>query len=232
MIKFFEFKQESEAKAELKIYGPITSWKWSEDEVSAYDFEKELSELTANELTVKINSYGGEVADGLAIYNALRNFKGKVTTRVDGFACSIASVIFMAGDTRIMNESSLLMIHNAWTWAAGDSNAMKKMAEDLEKITEPSIVAYLSRINISREELKTMLDNETWLTPEECLEMGFCTQIQKESAKQSLEELRFYNLVKKTKELEKQLEENQSINQEPVTTRSFLNAYLSTGGNK
>ena len=90
------------------------------------------------EINVFINSYGGEVAEGLAIYNALRRHKAKVKTYCDGFACSAASVVFMAGDERIMSNASLLMIHNAWMQTAGDPNQLRKDADDLEKITPSS----------------------------------------------------------------------------------------------
>ena len=131
------------------------------------------------QINVYINSYGGEVAEGLAIYNALRRHKAKVTTYCDGFACSIASVIFMAGDERIMNEASLLMIHNAWTWAWGNAAELRKQADDLEKITQASVEAYKAHSSLSEEEIKNLMDNETWILPEEALSYGFATKIDK-----------------------------------------------------
>ena len=108
--------------ATINIYGDITSIPWTEDEVSAGNLSRQLEELKdCSEINVYINSYGGEVAEGLAIYNALKRHNAKIKTYCDGFAASIASVIFMAGDERVMNDSSLLMIHNAWTFAMGDS---------------------------------------------------------------------------------------------------------------
>ena len=103
------------------------------------------------------------MAEGLAIYNALKRHKAKVTTYVDGFACSIASVIFAAGDERIMSDTSLLMIHNAWTWASGNANELRKQAEDLEKITQASINAYMQIVNIEEDELKEMMDKKLGL---------------------------------------------------------------------
>ena len=94
----------------------------------------------------------------------LKDFKGKLVTIVDGFACSAASVIFMAGQERIVPENGLLMIHNAWSAVQGDSNAMKKMAEDLEKITQPSVDIYTSITGLSEKEVKEMMDKETWIT--------------------------------------------------------------------
>ena len=126
-----------------------------------------------------INSYGGEVAEGLAIYNTLKNSGMKVTTICDGFACSAASVIFMAGDERIINEASLLMIHNAWTYANGNATELRKAAEDLDKITQASVNAYVSRAVISEDEIKNLMDNETWITAQEAVEYGFATKTEK-----------------------------------------------------
>ena len=178
MNRYFSMYQK-ENTANIHIYGDITSWEWYEDDVSSYTLVKTLESLgeDVENINVYINSYGGEVAEGLAIYNALKRHKAKVTTYVDGFACSIASVIFCAGDERIMSNTSLLMIHNAWTLGYGNSNDFKKQAEDLEKITQSSINAYMNIINITEEELKEKMDNETWLNGNECLTMGFATKV-------------------------------------------------------
>jgi ATP-dependent Clp protease protease subunit len=166
-------------EADIYIFGDITSWEWFENDVSSYTLSKELQELgdDIDVINVHINSYGGEVAEGLAIYNMLRNHKAKVRTYCDGFACSIASVIFMAGDERIMNAASLLMVHNAWMRVAGNAEELRKNADDLDKITQASIEAYKSRVNITEDEIKELLDNETWILPSEALEIGFATAI-------------------------------------------------------
>lgn len=169
-------------ESDIYIFGDITSWEWQESDKSSYTLSKELQELKdVDTINVHINSYGGEVAEGLAIYNMLRNHKAKVRTYCDGFACSIASVIFMAGDERIMSNASLLFIHNAWTCACGNANDFRKQADDLDKITQASIEAYKSRVNITEDKLKELLDEETWLLPSEALEMGFATSIVGES---------------------------------------------------
>lgn len=201
---FYQLKQ-SDSNAELLIYGDITSWKWYEDDVCAYDLAKELKELNGIDLTVRINSYGGEVAQGLAIYNLLKSYDGNVTTLCDGFACSAASVVFMAGQKRRMPKSSLLMIHNAWSYASGDANALRKQADDLEKITKPSIEIYKSVSNLDEETIKTMMDDETWITAEEAFEYGFATSIVEDEANQSLSNEMLSKLVHRNKELEKQL---------------------------
>lgn len=185
----------AENEATINIYGDITSWPWDEfGEVSASDLSKQLEELQdVARINVRISSYGGEVKEGLAIYNALRAHKAKIVTYCDSFACSIASVIFMAGDERIMNAASLLMIHNAWTLAQGNSKELRKVADDLEAITSASVEAYKERATISEKEIRKMMDNETWISPEKAVEYGFATSVNKEktenasqSAKQML----------------------------------------------
>lgn len=206
--RYYSLYQDIENKtADIYIYGDITSWPWLESDVSSYTLSKELQELdeSIEEINVYINSYGGEVAEGLAIYNALKRHKAKIKTYVDGFACSIASVIFAAGDERIMTDTSLLMIHNAWTWAAGDANELKKQAEDLEKITQASINAYMSIVNITEDELKDSMKRETWLNGQEALEMGFATQLveaeEKTVATQSIRKALMQRIMKNSQKV-------------------------------
>ena len=166
--------------ADLYIFGDITTYPWDEKDKDAYGIVKELQALETDKVNVHINSYGGNVSEGLAIYNVLKNSKAKVTTYCDGFACSAASVIFMAGEERIMNSASLLMIHNAWSWASGNAEEFRKQADDLDKITQASVNAYMSRVWITEEELKEKMNAETWLTAQEALADGFATKILEE----------------------------------------------------
>ena len=184
--KYFQLTQNNN-EVDIQIYGDITSWDWYESDVSSYTLSKQIEGLECDQINVYINSYGGEVAEGLAIYNQLKRHKAKVKTVCDGFACSAASVVFMAGDERVMSTASLLMIHNAWTWASGNANDLRKQADDLDKITQASINAYLQEVNVTEEELKQMLDDETWITPQEALDMEFITTIvnEKDSDKAS-----------------------------------------------
>lgn len=171
-------KNDAKKEATLTIFGDITSWECFENDVSSYTLSKQLEEMTdVNTIHVRINSYGGEVAEGLAIYNALKNHKATVKTYCYGFACSIASVIFMAGDERLMSTASLLMIHNAWTWASGNAAELRKQADDLDKITRASINAYMQKVSITEEELKALLDAESWLEYNEAIEKGFATGV-------------------------------------------------------
>ena len=177
--KYFSLERTKQA-ATINIYGDITSWDWYDGEISAATLSKQLEALgDVQQIDVYINSYGGEVAEGLAIYNALRRHKAKVTTYCDGFACSIASVVFMAGDERVMNEASLLMIHNAWTWASGNADELRKQAEDLDKITQASVEAYKAHSSLTEDEIKELMNAETWILPEEAASYGFATTIDK-----------------------------------------------------
>lgn len=201
MKKFYQLTQKNDV-AELYIYGDITSSKWFDEDVTAKSVVDEINTITASTINVYISSYGGEVQAGLAIYNALKRHKAKVRTYCDGFACSIASVIFMAGDERIMNDSSLLMIHNAWSFAEGNAKELKKIAEDLEKITQASVSAYMAHSNLTEEEIVKMMDNETWILPEEAVEYGFATGVEKTKQKNASQNARhgLMNLVKKARQ--------------------------------
>lgn len=218
--RFYQLTNVSEDSATLYIYGDITSIKWFENDVCVYDLAKEIGDLNGKTLTVRINSYGGEVAEGLAIYNLLKSYEGEVTTVCDGFACSAASVVFMAGAKRIMPRSSLLMIHNAWTWASGDADDLHKAADDLEKITQPSVEIYTSVSNLDADEIKAMMDAETWIDADEALDYGFATEISEEAAMQSLEDGILAKTVFKNKQLEKRIKELEKA--EPVKTGWFF----------
>lgn len=218
--RFYQLTNVNEDSAELYIYGDITSYKWYEEDVCSYDLAKELTALEGKNLTVRINSNGGAVAQGLAIYNLLKSYSGEVTTLCDGFACSAASVVFMAGTKRIMPRSSLLMIHNAWTWASGDADDLRKAAEDLEKITQPSIEIYKSVSSLDEEEIKKMMDEETWITADEALSYGFATAISEEVAMHSVKDGILAKTVFKNKQLEKRIKELEKA--EPVKTGWFF----------
>lgn len=215
---FLNFKKKSETETELYIYGNIEKRDWIDDwlgtgkeKTDAFTLKDALMQVDTPNLTVRINSYGGDVSEGLAIYSLLSEFKGHLKTIVDGFACSAASVIFMAGQERVVPENGLLMIHNAWTEARGDSNKMKKVAEDLEKITQPSLNIYTSKTNLSEEEIKEKMDREEWITSQEAYEWGFSTTQERQNEyMQALEADFVYNLVMKNKTLQKEIEEMQS----------------------
>lgn len=153
-------------------------------EVSGLSIANEIKGLDVDTINVHINSYGGYTSEGLAIYNTLKNHSAKVVTYCDGFACSAASLVFMAGDERIMGAASALMIHNAWSITEGNAAQMRQQADVLEKISQAAGNAYAEKVSISREELDAMLDGEnhegTWILPDEAVSMGFATSVSSE----------------------------------------------------
>nr|DAM43733.1 MAG TPA: Putative ATP dependent Clp protease [Caudoviricetes sp.] len=240
--KYLRFKKIDENTTELFIYGDIRKKDWIDNwlgdesgRTGALDLATALEQIDTPTLVVRINSYGGSVSEGLAIYSLLSDFRGELITKVDGFACSAASVIFMAGKKRIVPESGLLMIHNAWSSATGDYNALAKAAEDLKKITQPSVDIYVSKTNLSEEEIRSMMDREEWINSKEAFDYGFSTVLEKNDAKQSIESDYLYKLVNNHKSLQKELKEktelieelqtkiNNSVNLAEDPWRSFFN---------
>ncbi len=128
------------------------------------------------ELRVHINSPGGAVREGLAIYYFLKRLP-KVTTIVEGVAASMASTVFMAGSNRIMPESTMLMVHDAWMQTQGDAKELRKQADDLEKLNESLVLIYSEATGRSAEEIKVLFDEDTWLSAKECEELGFATMV-------------------------------------------------------
>lgn len=178
--KYYQLTQ-NDTSADLYIFGDICAWAWQEmGEQSGVTIVNQLKELDVDTINVHINSYGGDVAEGLAIYNVLREHKAQIVTICDGFACSAASVVFMAGDRRVMQPASLLMIHNAWTVATGNAAQLRKTADDIETITQASVEAYKKVATISEEEIKALMDAEKWILPKDAVDYGFATDIDDE----------------------------------------------------
>lgn len=168
---------ENKAKdsAELIIYGAIGSSFW-EDTISAKAVSDALKELDKNvkNLTVRINSPGGDVFDGISIYNRLRQLNGiKVTTVIDGLAASIASVIALAGDEVQIGEGALYMVHLPWSVAMGNRNDFENMTQRLMDVEEQLISIYAKKTKLSRQEIRGMLEKETWMDSAEAIDQGF-----------------------------------------------------------
>ena len=177
--KYWQLVNHEESdSADLYIFAEIADSNCKgPDDKCASDIVTELAKVSAKNLTVHINSYGGDVKEGLAIYNALKNFKNSVTTIDDGFACSAASVIFMAGKSRVMNDASLLMIHNPYMCTMGNPDELRKAADDLEVIAEASVNAYANASNLSEERIRELMKAETWILPKDALDWGMATAI-------------------------------------------------------
>jgi ATP-dependent Clp protease, protease subunit len=177
--KRFEVLNKAENdEADLYMYGTIGKG-WFAD-ISANDVRHKLSNITAKTINVHINSGGGDVFESIAIHNILKNHKATINVYIDGYAASGASVIAMAGDKVIMPRNTMMMIHKAWTLAAGNAKELRKIANDLEKIDTAVLESYTSRFVGDRSELERLLDEETWLTAEECKILGLCDEISDE----------------------------------------------------
>lgn len=199
------------SKGIINIYGDITSDLYFDSDMSAQRMSEKLEALgDVDEIVVNINSMGGSVAEGLSIYNQLKQHSAKITTVCNGFACSIASIIFLAGDERVMCNNSLLMVHNAWTMAMGNSKDLKKVSEELEIITQQSVNIYSEVTGLDEKVIKEMLDNETWIESNDALEMGFATVVYKdrdEAVSQSVKRTLIDRIKEKT-EIQEHKEDN------------------------
>lgn len=156
----------------LYLNGTIAEESWYEDDVTPKLFKDELMSGTGD-ITVFINSPGGDCVAAAQIYNMLMEYKGNVTVKIDGIAASAASVIAMAGTKVLMSPVSLMMIHNPLTVAIGDSEEMKKAIDMLSEVKESIINAYELKTGLSRAKLSHMMDSETWMNAQKALELGF-----------------------------------------------------------
>ncbi|PTG21699.1 head maturation protease, ClpP-related [Staphylococcus chromogenes] len=179
--QYFNIAKINDSIGEIDIYGEIIdeSWRMSDTETSAPSFKDALKELKdVKQITVNINSGGGDVFSGVAIHNMLKSHKAHVTVKIDGLAASIASVIAMAGDKVIIPRNAMLMIHNAWTFAVGNASDLRKQAEDLEKVNSVVINSYLDKNpDIDEDKLRSLMDEETWLTAQEAKDLGLVDEI-------------------------------------------------------
>jgi ATP-dependent protease ClpP protease subunit len=162
----------------IQIYGPIGASIFG-DSITASHVYARLDEMKEMEpVAVYINSGGGDVFDGIAIYNALRRHKGRVTVYIDGLAASAASVIAMAGDEVVMPENTMLMVHNPWTMTYGDADELRKTADILDKTRDAIVSAYRIKTGMDDEELRALLDGETWLSAQEAVDYGFANLVE------------------------------------------------------
>ena len=169
--------------AQIDIFGDIVSEKWFDEETSATSFRDALKELgDVSTINLSINSGGGSVFDGIAIYNMLKSHKATVNVYVEGLAASIASVIAMAGDTITMRSGSMMMVHMPWTLSQGNAEEMRKTADTLEKTGDSIVDIYSERTGISSDDIRNIMNDETWLSAEEAVEQGWATKLDKKEA--------------------------------------------------
>ncbi|MCG3418973.1 head maturation protease, ClpP-related [Oceanobacillus jordanicus] len=179
--KFNVVHDEESKTTNITIYG-IIGYSWMGESFSATDIDNALNEAGANDIVINLNSPGGDAFAGIAIYNRLKRHEGKVTVHVDGWACSAASLFPAAADETIMGLGSMLMIHQASSIAFGTKVDMRKEADVLEELEEGIIDIYMTKANVSREEIRGKVDAETWFSSKKAVEIGFATR--SESAKE------------------------------------------------
>jgi ATP-dependent Clp endopeptidase proteolytic subunit ClpP len=145
---------------------------------SAKDFVADVRKLKGQHIHLRINSVGGSVIEGAAIYNALRRHKGGLTVHVDGLAASMASVIAMAGEEVLMADNAMMMVHNPWSMAMGDADDLRKEADVLDKLKATLVNAYVRKTGRERAEIENLMDEETWMDAVQAVDFGFADDIE------------------------------------------------------
>jgi len=173
--KFWNWARNEEGRT-LYLDGAIAEETWFGDEITPKQFKNELLS-ESDDITIWINSPGGDVFCASQIYNMLMDYPGKVTVKIDGIAASAASVIAMAGGEVLMSPVSMMMIHNPMTIAFGDSGEMEKAITMLDEVKESIINAYELKTGLSRAKLSHLMDAESWFNAKKAVELGFADQI-------------------------------------------------------
>ena len=175
--KWYKIQAKNDDTAEISIFGDIGNSCWAPG-VTPEDFKKDFDAVKdSKEIRVLVNSPGGDVFDGITIYNIIASERPKVKVEILGLAASAASVIALAGSSLKMHEGSFFMIHNAWGIAMGPADEMRKMAEILDKISGELINIYENQSDLDEKQIKEYMNDETWFTAEEAVEAGFADEI-------------------------------------------------------
>jgi len=184
MMKFWNWVKNDSGSRTLRFDGVIASEDWYGDEITPEQFRSELFSAEGD-VTVWINSPGGCCFAASVIYSMLAEYKGNIIIKVDGCAFSAASVIAMAGDKVMMSPTALMMIHNPWTVAIGESNDMKKAANVLDEVKESIINAYHIKTGLNRNEISSLMDEETFMSAQKAIDLGFADGIIENTKKSS-----------------------------------------------
>lgn len=180
MKKGYEIKAQG-GKAEILVYGIIGKGFFDEDGISAKEFVEELNELKdVSEILIRLNSPGGLVDAGKAMYNSLVKHPATITVEIEGAAYSIASLLAMAGDTISIAENAMIMIHDPMACVCGDAGDLRKTAEMMDKAKLTLISSYQRHVKLSEKEISDAMSAETWYTAEEAVKAGFATEITEE----------------------------------------------------
>jgi ATP-dependent Clp protease protease subunit len=182
-------------EAEILIYGDI-GYGWYDEGITGESISREIAAIDNDVINVRINSGGGLVFEGLAIYNALARHSAKIVMHVDSIAASIASVILMAGDEIRISEGAQVMIHKPWSGLYGDANALRKEAEILDKLEGGIIDIYAARTGAKRTDLESWVGAETWFTGQEAVDAGFADSMTPAKKKEKAASSALFNLFK------------------------------------
>lgn len=169
---WYKITAQSDDEAEIMIYDVI-GWPFND----AAELVRSLAGMKQKTITVRINSPGGDIFDGMAIFNALKSHDSKIVTRVEGIAASMASVIALAGKEVQAYQNAMFMVHEPWTIMAGNQYDFRETADILEKISGNMIDIYAGNSNVGKREVSRMMKDETWLTAKEAKEKGFVDTI-------------------------------------------------------
>ena len=174
--------QQAQREADIYIFGDIVPFEFFESDVSAHGITQQIKDLDVDQINVHIDSYGGAVSEGWAIYNALKNHPAKVVTYGDGFVASAALYPFMAGDERYASNLSAYYFHQVWISASGYADELRAAANEAELMTEVGLNAFTDNTGMTADEVRELQKSETWLTPSEALERGIATAILADTA--------------------------------------------------
>lgn len=187
---YFDFQQAGE-QADIYIFGDITSFPYVESDTSAFRLARQLEQSeNLAEINIHVDSYGGEVSEGFAIYNAIRNKNAHVKTYADGFVASAAIYPFLAGDERVANNVSAFYFHPVIGGQYGYAEDLREAADELDKLTEIGLGAFTAA-GMKEQAARDLINSKTWYAPEAVLEMGLATSIQKQNdSKTALQSVR------------------------------------------
>ena len=221
--KFWNWS-ENEDERVLRIDGVIAEESWLDDEITPKQFKSELIS-GSGDITLWINSPGGDVFAASQIYNMLMDYKGNVTVKIDGLAASAASVIAMAGTRVLMSPVSQIMVHNPMTVAIGNAEEISKAIDMLSEIKESIINAYEIKTNLSRDEISKMMDSECWMNAKKAVELGFADEIMYTEKDQNSEKISnsyiFSRMAVTNNLIDKLKNKNQAKNQNEITVESL-----------
>lgn len=187
MKNWYNFKSAGDTTT-IDILEGIGFW-----EITAEGFIKELDAVKTPKIMMRINSPGGDVFDGTAIYNAIKDHPAHVEAHVLGIAASIASIIAMGADEIVMADGAFMMIHNPWVWAVGDAAEIEKTVAVLHKIENSLASIYVDKTGLKLSEVREMMTDETWMDPQEAVDLGFATRVASESDSEALASARAFD---------------------------------------